>query len=278
VGYFGYVTTYRVLGISAFAPLVALEIYKFYTTAANIAAPAASITSDSDKAEDITKEDVASFYKYASTSITEDDEDGADMDSTYAPFSLREGNGHGKHHVSPPSTDLQTMRNSVSNSSVSSADTMETAENDSGKSSQCEDTDNEDTYSHPVTFTLRMVILAFYFIYTGIEAGYAGWIPVYVLEEGITATDSQAAYVSATFWAAMTIGRMLAVFTAMAFSATFMLRFHLVFSAACAVMFMFVEQVGTLQYALMVSALMGLAESAIYALVMTIVSDYGYTM
>jgi fucose permease len=280
VGYFGYVTTYRVLGISAFAPLVALEIYKFYTTAASFAAPAASVTNNSDTAEEFTKEDAASFHRYASTSITEEDEGGADMDSTYAPFSLREGisNGNGKHSPIVPGKELQTMRNSVSNNSIFSADTMETAENDSSKSSQCEDTDSESTYSHPVTFTLRMVILAFYFIYTGIEAGYAGWIPVYVLEEGITTTDSQAAYVSATFWAAMTIGRMLAVFTAMAFSATFMLRFHLVFSAACAVMFMFVEQVGTLQYALTVSALMGLAESAIYALVMTIVSDYGYTM
>jgi len=46
----------------------------------------------------------------------------------------------------------------------------------------------------------------------------------------------------------------------------------------CCTMFMFVESVGTIQYALMVAALMGLALSAIYALVMTIVIDYGYSM
>jgi hypothetical protein len=168
VGYFGYVITYRVLGISAVAPLVALEIYKFYTTAAQIASPATNAVSSNDTSEEITKDDVASFYKYVSTSITEDDEDGADLDSTYAPFSQRDGNVN----KSQQSTDLQTLRNSASKDSVNTADTMESAENGSGKSNQCEDADTEDTYSHPVTFTLRMVILAFYALVMTIVSDY----------------------------------------------------------------------------------------------------------
>ena len=175
------------------------------------------------------------------------------MDSTYSPFTARN-------------------KDSSSSSSLSSLGTTD-SEAGSAKFS------SSDAPSGPtVTFTLRMLILFFYIIYTGSEAGYAGWIPVYVLQEHITTNDSHAAYVSATFWATMTIGRTLAVLTAMAFSATTMLRFHLSFTVVCATMFMFVEEVGTLNYALAVAALMGLALSAIYPLVMTIVIDYGYTM
>lgn len=265
VGYMGYVSTYRVLGVSAFFPLVGLLVYRFFATAATTLKTETAVTGSTINEN--------SAYKYVSTSITEDDDTGLDT-STYAPFSAAERSEHGGvalstlSHRNHTTSDAHGAAND-SNNSLSSLDTAETEKSSVSDSPEV---------SHPVTLTLRILILVFYFIYAGYEAGYAGWIPVYVLAEDITTNDSQAAYVSATFWATMTIGRMLAVFTAMFFSATTMLRFHLLFTALCCTMFMFVEQVGTFQYALAVSALLGLAMSATYALVMTIVIDYGYTM
>jgi fucose permease len=264
VGSVGYVATYRVLGVLAFLPLVALQGYRFFASAANTAKLLTGADSNSSATIEGQVQNETSF-KYVSTSITEDDEMG--MDNTYSPFT-----GRGSREEAGDRNSESNLNGS--SNSLSSMGTSDT-EGDSTKSSQ---SDTPAAAGPPVTLTLRMLILFFYVIYTGSEAGYAGWIPVYVLQEGITNNDSHAAYVAATFWATMTIGRMLAVFTAMAFSATFMLRFHLSFTAICCTMFMFVEKVGTLNYALTVAALMGLALSAIYPLVMTIVIDYGYTM
>jgi fucose permease len=284
VGATGYVTTYRVLGVSGFVPLVALQLYRFvhgsYNAASSIVAPG-TVTATS-RTDTPNSDDVSSFYRYASTSISEEDDEEVDMDSTYAPFSLRDKVREYSEHSTSQTNMLDSAADENAHSSSASSagrdggtvDTTGACDAENGLSNKSTESAN----SHPVTFSLRMLILLFYIVYTGMEAGYAGWIPVYVLEENITHDDSQAAYVSATFWATMTIGRMLAVFTAIAFSATAMLRFHLSFSAVCALMFMWVEKVGTVQYALTVSALLGLALSAIYPLVMTIVIDYGYTM
>eukprot|EP01032_Pedospumella_encystans_P009046 gene9046-10682_t len=264
VGTVGYVYTYRILGVLAFLPLVALQGYRFFasatSTAMKLTSPDNTHTNNSDSQAN------ADRYTYISTSITEDDD--MNMDTTYSPFSGRPKVTNENDSETGASTERDS---STSLSSLGATD----SEADSTKSNA---SDTTPVAGPPVTFTLRMLILFFYIIYTGSEAGYAGWIPVYVLQEHIADNDSHAAYVAATFWATMTLGRMLAVFTAMAFSATFMLRFHLTFTVVCCTLFMFVESVGTIQYALMVAALMGLALSAIYALVMTIVIDYGYSM
>ena len=274
VGYMGYVDTYRVLGICAFIPLAALQGYRFFSsaTAGMKALTGSEPSAQTDTSNSDTHSKSGNAYNYVSTSVTEDEDD---MDtSTYAPFSPHRAGLEDSAHSDMFSPALR--QHDSSNSLSSSADTVDTEEG-SGKSFESE-TPKAAAESHPVTFTLRMLILCYYVIYTGMEAGYAGWIPVYVLQEHIATTDAHAAYIAATFWGTMTIGRMLAVFTAMAFSATFMLRFHLFFGTICSVMFMFVASVGTFQYSLTVAALMGLALSAIYPLVMTIVIDYGYTM
>jgi fucose permease len=238
-------------------------------------------------------------YKHISMSVTDDEDEG---DATYAPFGTTTRSSNSGFSNELNDADEERLRriavalsknngggDSSTFSSLSGAGGGVAGagagaggvEGSSGKSDSSDVSNDDSTSSgpaYPVTLPLRILIVIFYFLYTGSEAGFGSWIPVYVLEEGMTTNDSQAAYVSATFWAALTVGRMFAVLTAVFFSATFMLRFHLLLTMTCASMFMFVEAVGTLHYAMVVAASMGLAMSAIYPLVMTIVVDYGYTM
>ena len=69
---------------------------------------------------------------------------------------------------------------------------------------------------------LKLLVTIFYFIYTGTETVYAGWIPTLALKIQITSSISQAAYLSSYFWLSLTVGRVLAVPSAVYFSATAM--------------------------------------------------------
>jgi hypothetical protein len=121
---------------------------------------------------------------------------------------------------------------------------------------------------------------------------------------GITSSEAGAAYLASVFWAGLTLGRLLSILSAMVCSATSLLRAHLLASLLCAFLFLYTTQgqgqgleegvdggvggvdggggVGGasegLGLAAGVSGLMGLSLSAIYALVMTLVMDYGFTM
>jgi len=136
---------------------------------------------------------------------------------------------------------------------------------------------DDDAKTLPVTVPLRVLIAIFYFIYGGTESSFGGWISVYAMNSGATSDPSTAAYIATLFWLSLTIGRIAAVFTAIYFSATFMLRFHLTVTVIASILLLLFGHLSVLSCS-MVSALMGLAVSAVYPLVMTIVTDYGYTM
>ena len=97
------------------------------------------------------------------------------------------------------------------------------------------------------------------------------------METKVTDDPSNAAYIATAFWLALTIGRISGVFTAIYFSATVMLRFHLVFTLISTLLVLAVSSI-SFNSCLAVSICMGLGVSAIYPLAMTVVSDYGYTM
>ena len=140
-----------------------------------------------------------------------------------------------------------------------------------------DDDDEEEAKRVPVTIPLRVLIAIFYFIYGGTESSFGGWISVYAMNSGATSDPSTAAYIATLFWLSLTIGRVAAVFTAIYFSATFMLRFHLTMTIIASLLLLLFGHFSVTSCYL-VSALMGLAISAVYPLVMTIVTDYGYTM
>eukprot|EP01034_Spumella_vulgaris_P021797 gene21797-27866_t len=151
--------------------------------------------------------------------------------------------------------------------------------NSSESSSSTDDTANSTTSasSVPVPLVLKLLIAGFYFIYVGVESGYAGWIPSFALDENVTDSISKAAYLSSYFWAALTGGRVLAIVVAVYVSATSMLRFQLLMAAICVVMILFLAGT-TYSNSAGVSAYFGFALSAIFPLAMTIVSDYGFAM
>lgn len=139
------------------------------------------------------------------------------------------------------------------------------------------DLDHTVDYNIPVPTKLRILIATFYFIYTGTEASFGGWISVYAMNAGVTSDPSSAAYIATIFWLTLTIGRIIGVFTAIYLSATFMLRLHLLLTVVFSILVLMISGLSFTSCCI-VSASMGLGVSAIYPLAMTVVSDYGYTM
>jgi hypothetical protein len=128
-----------------------------------------------------------------------------------------------------------------------------------------------------VPLSIKILITFFYFVYAGSETGYAGWISTFALLENVTADDSKAAYLSAYFWAALTVGRLLAIPSAIVFTATAMLRFQIALSLTSGILVVMFAHTSYMN-ACLVSSLLGFALSSVYPLVMTIVADYGYSM
>ncbi len=54
------------------------------------------------------------------------------------------------------------------------------------------------------------LIMAFFFIYVGLEVGFSGWVFTYATTLGL-ADNSTAAYLTSAFWGALTVGRLLAI-------------------------------------------------------------------
>ena len=63
---------------------------------------------------------------------------------------------------------------------------------------------------------LVTVIVLFFFLYTGAEISFGGWIYSYAVALRLS-SDAVAAYLTSTFWGALTVGRLLAVPVAMRF-------------------------------------------------------------
>jgi len=97
--------------------------------------------------------------------------------------------------------------------------------------------------SHPsgdkVNTMLVSLVVLFFFLYVSAEVGYAGWIFTYALKLGLT-DPTNAAYLTSTFWVALTLGRLLSVVIATRFSPRAVLTTDLtgcVISIAIALMF-----------------------------------------
>jgi FHS family Na+ dependent glucose MFS transporter 1 len=57
---------------------------------------------------------------------------------------------------------------------------------------------------------LLQLIMAFFFLHVAAEASFGGWIYTYALHRGL-ADEASAAYLTAAFWAALTVGRLLSI-------------------------------------------------------------------
>lgn len=67
----------------------------------------------------------------------------------------------------------------------------------------------------PLPTSLRWLLTTFLGLYVGAECGFGGWVSTYVLLEKTTNSERHAAFLVSIFWAAITLGRALAVLQAM---------------------------------------------------------------
>ncbi len=67
-----------------------------------------------------------------------------------------------------------------------------------------------DKTQNQVDNILLGLIVLFFFLYAGAEVGFGGWIFTYAIETDI-ASETVAAYLTSTFWGALTIGRLIAI-------------------------------------------------------------------
>jgi fucose permease len=129
----------------------------------------------------------------------------------------------------------------------------------------------------PVPASVRTLLTLFFFLYVGAESGYGGWVTTFVLESGTTADHAAAAYASAVFWALLTLGRAVAIPTAVFVTTTSALRGQLALSVLGAALTASIAKL-TYPAALGASAVLGYGLSSIFPLAMTLVADYGLEM
>lgn len=128
----------------------------------------------------------------------------------------------------------------------------------------------------PAPALLKFFVSLFYFVYVGSETAFAGWIPSYSLLTGITNSEAQASYLTSVFWATLTLGRLIGVFAALLFTAQQMIRAELMLCIIAVIVMMLFMQ----SYALAtcISALLGLAYSATFPVMLSLIGEYGFRL
>lgn len=129
----------------------------------------------------------------------------------------------------------------------------------------------------PVPAWVRTLLLIFFAVYVGIETSYGGWITTYALEQNVTASKENAAYVASAYWSALTAGRVLAIPLAVYVSTTRLMRVQL---SMCVVSSLLVLFLASINYncIIFVSICFGYSLSSMFPLAMTLPTDYGYTL
>ena len=97
------------------------------------------------------------------------------------------------------------------------------------------------------------------------------------MTNGVTADRSKAAFLSSIFWAALAIGRIVAIPLAVFVTTTNMLRFQLLLSTIASILVLTIIT-ESYMHACIASAALGYGLSSIFPLVMTLGQDYGVTM
>ncbi|MEZ4703194.1 MAG: MFS transporter [Rhodothermales bacterium] len=82
--------------------------------------------------------------------------------------------------------------------------------------------------ARPDLRTMSMLVF-FFFMYAGIEAGFSGWIYTYAIERGLARVDT-AAYLNSTFWGGLMVGRLMSVYVSRRYLPRQILRVHLIWA------------------------------------------------
>jgi hypothetical protein len=163
-----------------------------------------------------------------SQSDSSSDEDGVSMPPQATATRGREVTAIGADDVTTlPSSSSEQENPAGAGAETLAADSEELAIVTSGTASS--------TIKHPIPDELTALVACFLMMYAGVEVGFGGWITsVAVLAGWYDATD--AAYLSAAFWGAITLGRGAAIFVSMKCSSSLMLKKDVVSALFCALL------------------------------------------
>lgn len=174
---------------------------------------------------------------------------------------------------SGPNKKSPSNVNNITSSSASTKTKPTSAKGESEKKTE----ESEDRNRMALTPAVKYLTCLFYFLYMGYSTGYGAWVTVYALDVDVTSSDTAAAYLTSAYWLAMTLGRLLAIFVAIHLSATTMMRQKLV---ECLVAGILLVCIADRSYTCLLAATLvfGYADSSIFPLGMTILTDYGFKM
>lgn len=152
---------------------------------------------------------------------------------------------------------------------------------DGGKEKSCNNFDVTDPEKEkdlallPLPRGVQGLVILFFLVYVGSEAGYGGWITSYVLDAGVATDKNEAAFMTAVYWGGLTVGRLVAIPCAIKVSTSSHLKFQLVLAAVAASLAVSVLDMNYTA-ACITSALYGYALSAMFPLALTLVNEYGF--
>lgn len=112
---------------------------------------------------------------------------------------------------------------------------------------------------------IRTVIVLFFVFYVGIETAFGGWMPTYALQVGVVSSRDKAAFIVSAYWAALTIGRLVAIPLAMVATTTTMMRLQLCLCCTGSLLVYFLAA-KSYTVTILVSAYFGYALSSMFPL------------
>jgi len=119
-------------------------------------------------------------------------------------------------------------------------------------------------------YNLQVSLLSIYLLlYVGTETAYGGWIFTYAVNV-YHLGESEAAYLSSVFWAAMTVGRLVAVAVSTKVQARSMLIFDMTGALASLVVLLVFSQLKSLVLLWTMTICFGLSMSSVYATVFSL--------
>jgi hypothetical protein len=172
-----------------------------------------SVSSPLDHSTPCAADEVSSLTSTPTTVVSSSDDEGSEQDiESHCVVSTEDR----MHPSSPNNSTIETRH-------------AEWEQDDIEATKKTECVLEESIAGRKIPNSVRYMTCAFYFVYMGVVSGYASWCPTYALQSSATSSYQGAANVIAIFFGAVTFGRLLAVFLAVKFSATVILRGQLLF-------------------------------------------------
>lgn len=123
---------------------------------------------------------------------------------------------------------------------------------------------------------IKILVFVFYFLYVGAETSFGGWISGYLILTNITSNEKTASYVSSLFWSTLTLGRFIAIICSLYLGSRRMIQLELILCFLCSFFMLFFMY--NLSGSLVFSSLLGFCFSAMFPVMLSLISEYGFKL